>query len=78
MPIKVNSPAVYRGRLVKVASIGGTDAEIVWITRDGEIEVRTVYSGDLVDFEEATSLQSAWSAEGALEHESKIRSWRAE
>jgi hypothetical protein len=77
MTVKVNSPAAYRGRLVKVADIRGQDADICWIGRDGEIEVRTVYSGDLVSFEEATSLQSAWSAEGAMEHESKIRSWRA-
>ncbi len=77
MTIRVNSPAAWNGRLVKVASIDGNDAEIVWITRDGEIEVRIVYSGDLVSFEEATALQSAWSAEGAMEHESKIRSWRA-
>jgi hypothetical protein len=78
MTIRVNSPAAYRGRLVKVASIEGTEAEIVWLGRDGEIEVRTVYTGDLVSFQEATSLQSAWSAQGAMEHESKIRSWRAE
>jgi hypothetical protein len=78
MSIRVNSPAAYRGRLVKVADIRGTDADICWITRDGEIEVRTVYAGDLVSFEEATALQSAWSAAGAMEHESKIRAWRAE
>ena len=77
MTIRVNSPAAYRGRLVKVADIRGTEADICWIGRDGEIEVRTVYAGDLVSFEEATSLQSAWSAAGAVEHESKIRSWRA-
>ena len=78
MTIRVNSPAAWNGRLVKVADIRGQDADICWIGRDGEIEVRTVHAGDLVSFEEATSLQSAWSAEGALEHESKIRSWRAE
>jgi len=78
MTIRVNSPAAYSGRLVKVADIRGTAAEIVWLGRDGEIEIRTVYAGDLVSFEEATSLQSAWSVEGALEHESKIRAWRAE
>jgi hypothetical protein len=78
MTIRVNSPAAYRGRLVKVAALEGTEAEVVWLGRDGEIEVRTVYAGDLVSFEEATTLQSAWSAQGALEHESKIRSWRAE
>lgn len=75
MTIRVNSPAVFDGRLVKVASISGSEAEIVWIGRDGEIEIRTVYAGDLVSFEEATSLQSSWTA--AAESES-IRSWRAD
>jgi hypothetical protein len=72
----VNSPAAWNGRLVKVASIDGSEAEIVWIGRDGEIEVRTVYTGDLVSFEDAMSQQSSWDA--SVEQESKIRSWRAE
>lgn len=77
MTIRANSPAAYRGRLVKVADIRGDDADIVWITRSGEIEVRTVWVGELVSFEEAMRPQSSWSAAGAMEHESKIRSWRA-
>ncbi|AEI02998.1 hypothetical protein OCA5_c18620 [Afipia carboxidovorans OM5] len=77
MTIRVNAPAAYRGRLVKVASINGSDAEIVWIGHDGDINLRSVHTDDLVDFQEATSLQSSWSAAGAIEHESTIRSWRA-
>ena len=76
MTIRVNSPAAWRGRLVKVADIRGTETDICWIGRDGEIEVRTVYSGDLVSFEEAMSPQSSWGA--SVEAESKIRSWRSE
>lgn len=75
MTIKVNSPAAYRGRLCKVADIRGTEADICWITRDGEIEVRTVYTGDLLSFEEAMSPQSSWTA--SAESESKIRAWRS-
>jgi len=75
MTIKVNSPAVWRSRLVKVASIEGSTAEVVWLGRDGEIEVRTVYAGELVSFEDAMHPQSNWGA--AVEEESKIRSWRA-
>lgn len=76
MTITVNSPAAYRGRLVKVASVSGNDAEIVWIGRDGEIEVRDVWVGELVSFDEAIRAQSNWGA--SVEKESKIRSWRAE
>lgn len=76
MTIRVNSPAAYRGRLVKVASISGSDAEIVWITRDGEIETREVWVGDLVSFDDAMRPQSNWGA--AVEEESQIRSWRSE
>jgi len=75
MTIRVNSPAAYRGRLCKVASIEGSEAEIVWIGRDGEIETRDVWVGDLVSFEDAMHPQSNWGA--AVEEESKIRSWRA-
>ncbi|WP_354049596.1 hypothetical protein [Bradyrhizobium sp. LB12.1] len=71
----MNSPAAWNGRLVKVASIDGSDAEIVWIGGDGEIEVRTVWTGELVSFEDAMSQQSNWGA--AAEQESSIRSWRA-
>lgn len=76
MTIKVNSPAAYRGRLVKVASIEGSKAEIVWIGRDGEIEVRDVWVGELVGFDDAMRPQSNWGT--AVEEESKIRSWRSE
>ncbi|KRQ03088.1 hypothetical protein [Bradyrhizobium manausense] len=75
MTIRVNSPAAWRGRLVKVASIDGSDAEIVWIGRDGDVETRDVWVGDLVSFGDAMSTQSNWGA--AAEEESKIRSWRA-
>ncbi len=75
MTIKVNSPAVYRGRLVKVASIEGSAAEVVWLGRDGEIEVRDIWVGDLTSFQDAMHPQSNWGA--AVEEESKIRSWRA-
>jgi len=75
MTIKVNSPAVYRGRLVKVASIEGSAAEVVWLGRDGEIEVRDIWVGDLVSFEDAMHPQSNYGA--AVEQEAKIRSWRA-
>lgn len=75
MTIRVNSPAVWRSRLVKVASIEGSTAEVVWLGRDGEIEVRDVWVGDLVSFEDAMHPQSNWGA--AVEEESKIRSWRA-
>ncbi|ABE61236.1 hypothetical protein Nham_0340 [Nitrobacter hamburgensis X14] len=78
MTIKVNSPAAYNGRLVKVASISGAEAEVVWIGRDGEIEVRDVWVGELVSFDDAMNPQTSWSAASALEHESKIRAWRAE
>ena len=75
MTIRVNSPAAWNGRLVKIAAIDGSDAEIVWIGRDGEIEVRTVWTGELVSFEDAMRPQSNWGA--AAEEETKIRSWRA-
>lgn len=75
MTIRVNSPAAYRGRLCKVADIRGQDADICWIGRDGEIEVRTVYAGDLVSFEDAMHPQTNYGA--AVEQEAKIRSWRA-
>ncbi|MGR4929040.1 hypothetical protein ACIPUD_19925 [Bradyrhizobium sp. CAR08] len=61
--------------MVKIAAINGSDADIVWIGRDGEIEVRTVWAGELVSFEDAMSQQSNWGA--AAEEETKIRAWRA-
>ncbi len=76
MTICVNSPAAYQGRLVKVASINGSDAEIVWIGRDGEIEIRDVWVGDLVSFDEAMRPQSSWTV--SVEQDSKITSWRSE
>ncbi|MET4802495.1 hypothetical protein [Bradyrhizobium sp. LB11.1] len=75
MTIRVNSPAAWRGRLVKVASIEGSTAEIVWINERGDIQARDVWLGDLVSFEEATRTQSNWGAAAA--EESNIRSWRA-
>jgi hypothetical protein len=78
MTIRVNSPAAWNGRLVKVAGIDGSEAEIVWIGRDGDIQTRDVWVGELVSFEDAMRPQTAWSAQGAVEHESNIRSWRAE
>jgi hypothetical protein len=75
MTIRVNSPAAYRGRLCKVASVEGSTAEIVWIGRDGDIQTRDVWVGDLVSFEEAMRPQSNYGA--AVEQEAKIRSWRA-
>lgn len=75
MPIKVNAPAVFEGRIVKILSISGSEAEVVWIGLDGRIEQREVWMGDLMDFDEATSPQSNWNA--SAEGESRIRAWRS-
>jgi hypothetical protein len=75
MNIRVNSPAAWRGRLVKVASINGSEAEVVWIGRDGDIQLRNVDTDELVSFQDAMRPQSSWTASA---EQKSIRSWRAE